>query len=1026
MSQTPVIGTVTPTVLLTGEPGALRQLVRISVGNVGPPTPVTLAVTGPGTTARLELALPTGDSEQEVTLPEPSEPAELTFALLAGGREVDRRTVAWQPPPHLSVHVVQHSHHDVGYTNLASTVLREHCQFLDDALDLADGTADYPDDARFRLVIEQAWSLQEYARQASPARLERLGELLRRGDFELTALFGNLTTEICGAEELLRALYPSQRLARRFGCAVTTAEHNDVPGLSWGVAQVLTEAGIEFFCPQLPRYWNWCDPPMQTFWDERVLFPTSRPGGFWWQAPSGRRVLLWDCGGTGGDVRPDLPDLAGRLERLVAGGYPYQSVYWLVRGGARDNSPYQGGFCDTVRAWNQRWAWPRLRVSTNAAFWAELSRELPADLPVFAGELPGQDYPVGSASTAAATAANRATQGQLPVAEQLATLADACTALPYPSEALDDAWLDLLWYDEHTWGHHFPAGPTAAAAELEKQVHAYRAAALAHDVTARALARLADHVDLPEDGLHLVVYNPLPQARTAPVATPLRELENAGSQMVLVGDPAAPDQPGYLRGVPLTDRWHLHPSAEITAGRFDLIDLSSGQVVPHQIVPVAADSPAPYAPQREGLAAGGRRYGFFEVARGLARELHFVATALPACGWRTYQLRPRTDLPPDWAAPSGLVIENAYYRVEVDHASGAVTSLIDRELDCELLDRAAPHGLGDLVVRTPDGEQPRPEVSADLGPYGAVYRSLERRFAVCGHPQVTQRLALHEGVKQLELSLRLLKSPAPLLDVHLAFPFAVPSPCFRHDSPLAVETPLDDYLPGAYWDEVAIGRWLQVSGGGRAVLLSSLDAPLMAFGELTAGYTSPAHSSVVPDRYHHAPGTAEQLRHGWAYALLCANNFGTNFAVSQCGSLLFRLVLTSGAPLHDAAAAELGWSQTTPVETIYADRRRAGPLPREHSLLRLDGDTLTLLTAKRAAAGGGWVLRFQNPSGQSARTLVHVGFAAADAARLVAVTEGEPVHTLAELERRDGTSFELRLAPRALATVWLPRNPESE
>jgi len=444
--------------------------------------------------------------------------------------------------------------------------------------------------------------------------------------------------------------------------------------------------------------------------------------------------------------------------------------------------------------------------------------------------------------------------------------------------------------------------------------------------------------------------------------------------------------------------------------------LLSGQV---------ADSPAPYAPQRQGLAAGGRRYGFFEVARGLARELHFVAADLPACGWRTYQLRPRADVPPDLGGPTGLVIENAFYRVEVDRDSGAVRSIIDRELDGELLDPAAPHGLGDLVVRTPDAELPPAAVSASVGPHGPVYRSLERRFAALGHPQVTERLALHEGVKRLELSLRLLKSPEPLLDVHVAFPFAVPEPRFRHDSVLAIETPISDYLPSAYWDEVAVGRWLRVYGGGSGILLSSLDAPMMAFGELTAGYTSPAHSSLVPDRYHHAPGTAEQLRHGWAYALLCANNFGTNFAVSQCGSLLFRFVLTSGVPLDDAGAASLGWSQTTPVETIYADRRRAGNLPREHSLLSLGGDALTLLTSKRAEAGDGWVLRFQNPSSQASRTRVQVGVGATRAARLVAVTEGEPVHTQAELVGCGDASFELRLAPRALATIWLPRATEN-
>ena len=182
--------------------------------------------------------------------------------------------------PRLTVHIVQHSHHDVGYTNLPSAVRREHVEFLDRALDYAAATADYPPEARFRLVIEQAWSLLEFVRHAPAGRVARMGELLRAGDFELTALFGNLTTELCGHEELLRALYPSWRLARQFGCPLTSAEHNDVPGMSWGLAQVLAEAGVRLFCPQLPRYWSWSDPPLQHFWDESVLFPQRLPEGF--------------------------------------------------------------------------------------------------------------------------------------------------------------------------------------------------------------------------------------------------------------------------------------------------------------------------------------------------------------------------------------------------------------------------------------------------------------------------------------------------------------------------------------------------------------------------------------------------------------------------------------------------------------------------------------------------------------------------------------------------------------------------
>jgi hypothetical protein len=998
--------------------------VRVRVANPGREIAAKLVATGPGGRVETAVALAAGgESAHDLLLAEPKQPGDLRVSLEVEGEVRDQREVRWQPPPHLRVHLIQHSHHDVGYTNLPSTVRREHCGFLDQALDFAAMTAHYPDEARFRLVIEQAWSLLEFVRAAPPERVALLGELLRNEEFELTALFGNLTTEICGPEELIRALYPSAQLARRFGCSLVSAEHNDVPGMSWGLAEVLTGAGIRFFAPQLPRYGNWCDPPLQGFWDEVVLFPQGRPGGFWWQAPSGGRVLLWDAHGSGGDVRPDLPDLADRLQALVAGGYRQTAVYWPVRGGARDNSPYRVEFCDTVRAWNERWAFPRLLMSTNARFWAELQPELPAGLPVFSGELPGQDYPVGSLSTAAATAVNRRTQVQLLVGERLATLAAGVTDHEYPAATLDRAYEEVLWFDEHTWGHHFPAGPAAEASMLEKQGHAYRGAALAHEVTTRALARLADHIALPGEGLYLVVYNPLPHSRTAAVVTPLREIESGGSTMTLVTDPAQPTAPGYLRGVPLTDRWPLHPPAEIVAGHFDLVDLTSGARVPFEIVELAADSPVPHAPQRYGLAQGGKRYGFFETPTGLGRDLHFVAYDLPPSGYKTYELKPRPETGPPLAGRQGrdLVIENEYYRLEADRETGRLVSLTDREADCELLDPTAPHALGELVVRSPDGEFPAPVLTAaPRVQAGPLSQRLDLWFSASGHPHLRQTLTLYQGLKHLDLAVRLLKDPTPLLDTHLALPFALTDPRFRYESTLSLQAPLTDYLPGAYWDEVAVQNWVRLTGEGMSLLWSSLDTALVSLGSLTAGYTSPAHRCRLPDPLQRPPGGPEQLSRAWLYSLLTANNFGTNFAVSQTASLLYRYRMTTcrGA-MSEAEAVRLGWESVMPPQTVFTEPRRAGSLPLTNSLLSLEGDPLVLLAGKPAEVGQGFILRLWNPSATAATTTVRLGFGSGGAAELVSLTEEAGAVTGAELIASENRSFTLRLAGRSLATVRL-------
>jgi hypothetical protein len=372
--------------------------------------------------------VPPGESSHEVFVPAIEQPGAVEFALLVGDAQADLRVIPWQPPRRLTVHVIQRSHHDVGYTNLASTVLREYDGFLDQVIDMAEHTRGFPEESQFRMAVEQAWSIDHFLRHARPERAAKMIALMQSGRVELTALFGNMVTEICGHESLIRALYHARRLARLHGISITTAEHNDVPGMSWGLCQVLTDAGIKLFCPMLPRYYNWGEKKMRSFWDDETLFSAyGQPGAFWWEAPSGKRLLLLDNAGAWGDMNGSLPGLADKLTELVVKGYPYDTVRWPVIGGARDNSPYIEGYAHSIKAWNEKWAWPRLICSTNARFYADFAPELPGDLPVFRGELPGQDYPTGSTSTAADTAVSRNTHVSLMTAERLAATAASAT-----------------------------------------------------------------------------------------------------------------------------------------------------------------------------------------------------------------------------------------------------------------------------------------------------------------------------------------------------------------------------------------------------------------------------------------------------------------------------------------------------------------------------------------------------------------------------------------------------------------------
>ena len=1004
---------ITPTPFLCAGSGGLRQIARVTIRHEGPAGAGSLRLTAQGHAMTADIPVARGESVVEGGVMEVTAPCELSCELFICGTLTDRKCVPWQPPRRWVVHVVQLSHHDVGYTDLAAHVIPEHDRWLDAVIDLAVATREFPEEAKFRAVVEQAWSIDHFLHNARHERAAAMLELLRCGDIELTALFGNMVTELCGHETLARCVYHAFRLKRDYGIPIISAEHNDIPGFSWGLSQVLTEAGVRIFCPGLPKYYAWGHPGASSFWDEAAIFGAEgMPGAFWWEAPTGKRILFWSNNqGCGGGCRADLPGLAARLQQLAGGGYPYTVLRWPVSGGARDNSPYIDGYAQTIRAWNSRWAYPRLVSSTNARFYRDLLPQLPSALPVFRGELPGQDYPVGTTSTAAATGVNRRNHSDLPAAEALATMAAAITDYQYQDVLIFQAYEEVLWHDEHSWGHHFPWGSTASASEFEKAVHAHRAAALVHDVASKAMARVADAVRLEHADIHLVVFNSLPQPRSGLVSTPLREIDNCGSTMAQMPE-------GNLRGVLLKDRWHVNPPPEIVAGKFDLIDVESGAVAPYQITELNSPlAPTPHAAQRMGLGAGGKRYGFFEQPAGLKRMLSFRAEAVPPLGYRTYRLRPRGDSPAFTAAitVSATVLENAFYRLEVDQRTGFVTSLRDKELKRELVDPRAPHPFGAILVRDPNGGE---WVSSceriSIGENGPLSASLRIVCAAPGHPRIEQTYALHTGEKRIDVAVHLLKDSTPLLEAYLAFPFNLSAGRFRYEGPLCIVDPAADLLPGAYADRLTVQNWVAVSDEAGSVLWSSHEAPVVSLARFWPGRVSPAHSAVVRRDIEHPCQSAGDLRGGAIYSLLASNNFGTNFAVSQTGNLLFRYSITTApGEVSGSRAAALGRQMVTPMPTIFTKHPGPRPLPPVSSFLAMDNPAVQLVALKRAEDGRGLIIRVWNTSNDPARASVSLPALAVTGAVRTSLAEED---TAAELPCA-GQRVDVVLNPMEVATI---------
>ena len=961
------IVSIVPTIYLKNDSGVLKQLIRCRLFNDSNECSGVMSINAEPQYSIPINKIPSGEMTIEFFIDEVKGASLFSFSLVIEDQTADTMQLVIEQPKHWTVHVVQLSHHDLGYTDIASNVLKVYDKYLDEALDIADSLSDFPDDAKFRIVIEQMWSLDHFLKNVPVERVRKMIELLKSGQFEVTALFGNMTTEICGHETMLRSLYHAAALKREHDIPIISAEHNDITGFSWGLSRVLTDAGLKIFCPGIPLYYDWGGLGIPSFWKEEKVFGYKGPGAFWWEAPTGKRILFsstnWGCGG---DARHTFPNLEEKLTEFNNNGYPHSIIRWPVGGGFRDNSPYIAGYAETIRSHNEKWEFPHLISSTNAKFYKDFIKEIPDNLPVWRGELPGQDYPTGATTTAIPTGINRLNHSALISSEKLASIANLHTDFTYPQKRIDEAYEETLCYEEHAWAYHFPAGPAQRAGELEKELHAYKAQAYSRETSDKAMAYLVDNLKLDEDEMHLVVFNTTSWSKTEPVSIPMREYDSTGSEMKVVPPEKDDKGAGFLKVALLGNRNHVTPDERFTGGCFELMDLENGKSVEYTLSFLKdIMEPVPYAPQRLGLGGGSQRVGLFEKPSGIKTDICFIAKNIPAFGYKVYKMIPKKNAPdfdsnPHLNCEDGK-IENEFYYIKVN--SNGISSIYDKQTGRELIDSTG-EDFYKLIVRNGNSPEITLEEICRIKTIqnGGISVSIEIDAKAHGHPAIRHRISLFTGVKNVYFESSILKDATPLLNASIGFCFKADEPSVRYESALSVIEPPYDFLPDAYSDSLAVQSWAGIQDREYHILWTSLDAPMVGFGKLWPGYMSPAHRCIAPG-YTHDPQTEDDYRqNGWIFSQLFFNNCGTNFSVSQSGITLFRYVLTTGDGVYtDSRAVKWGWQNTTAFESMFTDRAtKDGVLPSSSSFIDISAGDTAVLNWKRAQDGNGFILRLWN------------------------------------------------------------------
>ena len=955
---------IEPTVFFIKDKDVLLQVVEVVIENTAEPLEASLNVRLDGTQKTTALGtMKKGKTTFRAHIPDIAEPGPVEFVLKANGKVQSRHKSTWQPKRHWQVYIVPITHHDLGYTDTIENVLNLYGGFYDDVLRFCEETKDWPEESKYRYTLEGTWSIQHFIENRPKEVINKLAKYLKNGRIEVGALFGNEIDTLCSHEQLIRLMYPSFRLKRKYGAQISTGSITDVPGLSWGLPTVLAGAGVKYFFAGLPTYFEWGRSDIHTFWDESAILRHGRPDAFRWQGPDGETVLVYYQGSYGffkavtgpHTYKYVMDNLPGMLEAMEKQGTPFDVARYIHNG--VDNYPPDVKISHIVREWNSRWAYPKLIVATNSMFFEELEKQC-RDVRTFRGELPHTDYVVGAISTAKETSINRITHDRLHSAEKSATIASLVSDYRYPAEKIRQAYDNVLLYDEHTWGRAYPQGKGQDWAWNEKSHYAYKAAGLTEPILSGSLDRIANKIELKEQGRHLVVFNSLCVERTDVVRVPRFSVK----------------------------------------GPFDLIDEETGQKVPYQIVELdGPQAPVPYAAHRYGR-------GQFESKELF--ELAFVAEGVPSIGYKTYRLLPKKKAT---RFSSSVVVgesslENRFFKVMLDSQTGAIKSIYDKELSRELVDKRAPHKLNQFVAKwVQSGKEESPKkAKIRKGQSGPVYRSLVVSSQGAGCPQITQEIILYDKIKRIDFANRILKDSTPLLEIYFAFPFKMDNPKFRFEGSNSVIEPLRDQFPGSNSNYYAVQHWADVSDGKIGITLSCIESHLLEFGGLWPCYVSQAHHGVTPPDFGREFVKLSELTKGYMYSFVLDSNFRTNFQPVQQGDMLFRYsISTHKGGWKEGRCRDFGWAICNPLIGVQVNGKKEGTLDRKMSFCQVDKPNVFLLTLKRAEDGDGIIVRLIETEGKDVTatlTLPHLTIKKAYRTNLVEENEGEATFTEHEIK----------------------------
>ncbi len=145
--------------------GALQQAIRLRVDGIGNGQSLTASISpGAASETVLDQVIVGGDGDGtsvHLFVPEVSSETPFQLRITVGDESAETELIVG-PQRKWDIHLVHHSHFDLGYTDPQGVVLEHQLRYLDAALDIIAQTDDWDDDAAFRWNVEVLYPLQKW------------------------------------------------------------------------------------------------------------------------------------------------------------------------------------------------------------------------------------------------------------------------------------------------------------------------------------------------------------------------------------------------------------------------------------------------------------------------------------------------------------------------------------------------------------------------------------------------------------------------------------------------------------------------------------------------------------------------------------------------------------------------------------------------------------------------------------------------------------------------------------------------